>query len=470
MKVIVFGTGLFFENRKDMFQGVDIVAFLDNNEKMQGKQYEGVYIHKPDLALTIECDYIVIMSNRYEVEMIKQLLQLGVDDKKIISYAYFAQIVIEENSVSCMQMYYKRNYPYDKGRAKKILLVTHELTLSGAPMVLFYAAEILKKNGYDVVVVSPFEGPLKEKFLEEGIRVCVDDSINQDNQFIRVWAEEFDGVIVNTLVLGKLIDTLSGINTRVMWWLHESNTIYDKEFNRLKPKKIGNNIQIYCVGELAKGCFEQYFDGVPCKNLLYGLPDDNKGKVTGWSNKNGKIVFAVIGGLQKRKGQDIFVEAVSRLSMEEKNKAEFWIIGSSKLDSDFSTKIKSAARIEPSIVLIEEMQHQMLLENYKNIDVVVCPSTDDPMPVTATEAMSFYRTCMVSTGTGTASLITDGEDGFVFENNSQELADKMSKIIDNPLALEEMSIKSHMLYEKYFENSIFERNLLEIIDEFCVAE
>ena len=111
-----------------------------------------------------------------------------------------------------------------------------------------------------------------------------------------------------------------------------------------------------------------------------------------------------------------------------------------------------------------------MLENYENIDVVVCPSTDDPMPVTATEAMSFYRTCMVSTGTGTAGLVTDGKDGFVFENNSEILAEKMSTIINNPLILEDMSINSRRIYEKHFEESIFKKNLLNIIQDVCAVK
>lgn len=467
MRIVIFGTGLFYENRKKIFQGLEIVAFLDNNKDLHGKNYDGVKVYNPEEVLEIECDYIVVMSNQYEVAMIKQLLSMGVDDKKIVSYSYFEQIISEKNAVSSMTTYYRKNFVDNNSNGKKVLLVSHELTLTGAPMVLFYAAEVLQKNGYHVVMTAPFDGPLKEKCIKFGITVCVDNTINQSNQHFRAWAGQFDVVVVNTLVLGKVIDNLDGINTKVLWWLHESNTIYEKEFNRLKPRHIGDNIEIYCVGALAKRCFEQYFKGIDCNNLLYGLPDDNNGKISDWTYNGEKIVFAVIGAVQKRKGQDIFVEAVKRLPSSEKEKAEFRIIGNTRLDKDYSTKVKNNACTEASIVMIEEMSHEALLKEYRDIDVVVCPSTDDPMPVTATEAMSFYRTCMVSEGTGTADLISDGESGFVFETNSTELANKISTVINNFEILKKTSINSRKLYEQYFHTTVFEKNFLQIVGNMC---
>ena len=48
---------------------------------------------------------------------------------------------------------------------RDILLVSHELSLSGAPIILAHLAKWCRANGIFVVVMSPVDGPLRETFL-----------------------------------------------------------------------------------------------------------------------------------------------------------------------------------------------------------------------------------------------------------------------------------------------------------------
>ncbi|HEY2139716.1 MAG TPA: glycosyltransferase, partial [Chthoniobacterales bacterium] len=54
-----------------------------------------------------------------------------------------------------------------------LLFVSHDLSLSGAPMMLFHAATWCKRHGMFVTMMTPEDGPLREKYEAEGIPVII---------------------------------------------------------------------------------------------------------------------------------------------------------------------------------------------------------------------------------------------------------------------------------------------------------
>ena len=56
-------------------------------------------------------------------------------------------------------------------KKRNVLLITHELTLTGAPIALHYAAKSLLENGDYPIIISPFDGSLRQTILDDGIPV-----------------------------------------------------------------------------------------------------------------------------------------------------------------------------------------------------------------------------------------------------------------------------------------------------------
>lgn len=83
VKIVIFGTGLFYENRKDSLEKDTIVAYIDNDINKQNSSKWKIY--DPKYILQIDFDYVVIMSKAYN-EMEKQLLDYGISKEKIVSY------------------------------------------------------------------------------------------------------------------------------------------------------------------------------------------------------------------------------------------------------------------------------------------------------------------------------------------------------------------------------------------------
>ena len=466
MRVIVFGTGAYYRNRKEYFGGVEIIAFIDNNSNIQNTSLDGVPIYAPQDAINLDYDYVCIMSNQYAVEMMKQLVQLGYDIDKIIGFGTFANLVKRVVSQGCMQIHY-RNLPGTVRENKgKILLVTHELSLSGAPVVLFYAAEILKKNGYDAVILSPKDGGLREAIMKRGIPVVIDPAITGQNTYLYEWMSEFRLVIICTLTYGEFVGELADFPKPIIWWLHESEEVYSGWWPRAKPERIGENVSIYAGGHYALSTYKKYFGNDNCKMLLYGIPDENSNFEQGYEKKHEGIVFAVVAVLQPRKGQDISIEAVKKMKDSDKENAEFWLIGPDPGNyPEFTASLSEAVGTEPKIKMMGEWPMEKLKEEYPNIDVIVCPSRDDPMPVVLPEAMMFYKTCIVSKGAGTAVYIEDKKNGLVCECNADSLAEQMTWVVNHQESLAAIGTEGRKLYERVFSTEAFENNLLEIIQE-----
>ncbi|HZE14118.1 MAG TPA: glycosyltransferase, partial [Chthoniobacterales bacterium] len=63
-----------------------------------------------------------------------------------------------------------------------LLFVSHDLSLSGAPMMLFHAAAWCKRNGMFVTVMAPEDGPLRAKYEAEGIPLIVDPLVEAEHE------------------------------------------------------------------------------------------------------------------------------------------------------------------------------------------------------------------------------------------------------------------------------------------------
>ena len=88
---------------------------------------------------------------------------------------------------------------------------------------------------------------------------------------------------------------------------------------------------------------------------------------------------------------------------------------------------------------------------YSKIDIVVCPSREDPLPIVMTEAMMYRKPCIASDSTGTADYIKDGINGFVCKTeDSEDLCEKMRYFIHHQEKIEIMGKEARKVYEEYF--------------------
>ena len=112
------------------------------------------------------------------------------------------------------------------------------------------------------------------------------------------------------------------------------------------------------------------------------------------------------------------------------------------------------------------LTREKIYKAFSQIDVVVCTSFEDPLPIVMTEGMMFGKTCIATDNTGTADYIRDGENGFVVPaGNCKALKEKMEWVIQNQDKLEGIGRKARETYKKYFTMDVFAENLEKAITE-----
>ncbi len=352
------------------------------------------------------------------------------------------------------------------GKRHKILLVTHQFSRTGAPRaVLFLAKALFRLHGVRPVIISPSDGPMRDEFEQEGFATVVDPQLfsYQSYSFGACnFVAGFESVIVTSLSSYAFIRYFRGIAKHLSWWIHETESGFSSFGVMASDLALlfAACESIWLGSPLCIPYASQYASRAKLRLLLYGCDDT---ATPHRPLENGKLVFSVIGSVEPRKGQDVFLNALGCLPDELRRKAVFRIIGSPLGFADsqaFYKKIQATAGRYPEVELIPDVPPDRLQALYSETDVVVSPSRDDPMPIVITQGLMFSAVCLCSSAIGHAQLLEDGKSGLIFATGSAEmLAEKMTWAILNPDALNSIGKAGRETYEKSFEMDGFMENI-----------
>lgn len=363
---------------------------------------------------------------------------------------------------------------------KTILILIHELSRTGAPVVAVDAAKTLLNAGYFVVVMTMRRGPLLKELLNLGIPVVFNRELSlaqESRELLGIQRSPlatdtffyaFDQALVVTAVFYNLIHRYKNDDIPIIWWLHEGTATYNNLGKRM-PQQLGPAIKVYVGGEYALDQLKKF--GLPyhAKILNYGVSDK---KIPSSNNTPAtKVRFILPGSVGLRKGQTILLEAIKNLPSEYQSLSEFTFIGDIVSEADTPGKavkneLIQAAKMFPNVKYITSVTREELFDIYQNTDVIVLPSLDDPMPVVATEMLMMGKIVLCSDTTGTSYYLQNGKNGFVFKSgNADELTERIIYIIDHKKRLAKIGENGRKVFEQNFDMPIFEKKLLEIVKE-----
>lgn len=446
MRIIVFGTGKMYERNKHELSKLPIVAFLDNDPNKQGTTLNGVIIESPSNIHKYSYDYIFIMSVHYN-EMRSQLLQQGVLDSRIIDTEHKGFL----EGLHEIKYYNKKQ---KQSNRKSILLCSHDLCLTGAPLVLYYAASILK-SFYNITILSKSDGPLKYDYLELDISVVICNDLSSDNFEIYNFFDKFDLLFVNTLVYSPNIKDMATLNKPILWWLHEDKDVYEYLGIGGIKSVLNENIHPYSVSTCVDSAFYQHYNS-HIKRMRYGIPYE---QIRSENKLKDRLIFAIIGSVGKRKAQNIFIEAARKLSAKKEN-VEYWVIG------EIQDKDRSMYEKEEGVRVFGELSHEQVIELYSDINIIVCPSLYDPLPVVLTEGLMLKKVCIMSDATGTAEIIEPYKNGLICRTGDvNDLAEKMEWVINNKEKLSAIGEEAYNVYEDYFSMIQYKKHLIYNIND-----
>ena len=354
---------------------------------------------------------------------------------------------------------------------KRAVVLTHELNMTGAPIVLVSAIPVLRSLGYEVVVLGPSDEGSLPLFLDAGAAVVTRrDCVTTSTLWELTTSADF--VLANTVVEAPAVQTLNGSFVPVLWWLHDAFAGYPFITHKI-PRQLAPNVQVCAVGSHATAAMHAVRPDFAVEQLIYGLPDYAQETFPPYdlSYTGGRPLFVTVGSLEPRKGQDIYCEAIRRLPPEIRNQASFLFVGKGT-DKDVMASVNALVEEFPQQVFyrkrLERPEIKSLMEQ---CTCVVCASRDDPMPTFVTEGLIFGKPSIVSEHTGTAGLVTEGVDGFVYRNDDpDQLARVLAHAITHPQQLAAMKEDCRRLYEQHYSNEAYVATLTRLIRELTERE
>lgn len=454
MKVAIWGTGILYQRYKHYLDECDVCFLIDSDAGKQGHTFENRIVYAPEQVDYTQCDYIVILVKKYE-EIEQKLFGLGVEERKIIHYFELGKIVSIEPVVKCSGTSVKLGSWMERNKQTKIMLVSHNFSRTGVPIALMNLAILLKKMGYAVIYTSVGTGSLTEELEKNDIDYVSDMMMFLEEQQFKDDLKNFDLFILGTVALAEYISFFSQLNKPVMWWIHET---FENMFHNNACMAKKENVHIFAGGKRVQTAIKKYW-GMDSKELLYYLPQK---AVMEKKKSSARYTFAVMGTYENRKGQDILAKTVQDFFGDYRDKIEVVFVGGAYNAEQraFSEELK---KNYPQFTYMAEMSADELERFFAQVDVLVCPSREDPMPIVVTQAMQKGIPCIISKNVGQAEYIQHGINGFVFESeDSEELAYCMEEIIKNPLKVIEVGKEGERTFNDRFAEKCMKNALEEI--------
>ena len=320
-------------------------------------------------------------------------------------------------------------------------------------------------------MLGPSDGGSLHLFLDAGASVITRSSCRNVSD---AWGMALcaDFVIANTVVMARAVRALSGTAVPVLWWLHDAFAGYPFISHSI-PKALGKNVHLCAVGSHATAAMHSVRPEFNIRPLIYGLPDYAAEKFSHYdlSYAGGRPLFATVGSFENRKGQDIFCKAIRLLPPETMKKASFLFVGKAA-EAEMMDAVRSlTADCPDNVFYVKRLTRDEIKSLMAQCTCLVCASRDDPMPTFVTEGLIFGKPAIVSEHTGTAGLVTEGVDGFLYKDDDpQQLAVLLEHAIEHPEELASMRTECRKMYEQYYSKEAFEQTLRAAVEDLTAKK
>ncbi|KAJ4714307.1 UDP-Glycosyltransferase superfamily protein [Melia azedarach] len=244
------------------------------------------------------------------------------------------QLEVAHKRVQSIPPIAAKNNPLSFMKSKLVLLVSHQLSLSGGPLLLMELGFLLRGVGAEVnwmTIQKPFGEDeviysLEHRMLDRGVQV-----VSAKGQEAIDTALKADLIVLNTAVAGKWLDAVlkedvPRVVPKVLWWIHEMRGHYFKsDYVKHLPLVAGAMIDSQITAEYWKNRTKErlrikmpdtYVVHLGNSKELMEVAEDNIAKRVlrehvreSLGVRNEDLLFALINSVSRGKGQDLFLRS-----------------------------------------------------------------------------------------------------------------------------------------------------------------
>ena len=182
-------------------------------------------------------------------------------------------------------------------------------------------------------------------------------------------------------------------------------------------------------------------------------------------NSYDKKDILYVGRLSEEKGIEYLIQAIPKIK-EEHPEIELHIIGEGNIKQNLKD-LTNKLEIEDKVLFHGYLPHENLATRYRKSSVFVLPSVCmENAPLTILEAMSQGISIITTNIGGQAELIQDGVNGLLVKpGDTEDLAEKICNILDNPELAREMGKRGRKMVERNHTPEKHLKRLIEIYEE-----
>jgi len=350
---------------------------------------------------------------------------------------------------------------------KKVLLVSHEMSYTGAPRSLLQMAGILKEGGYCVSVWTLRQGVFAEEFQKLDITVKAIVFPDAASEKLAQELKEFQIVIANTIFTASFARYAQKFTKTILYIREAQNIPRLAESCFLDESDILDVIHVVCVSEYAEEFIRNRYHREKI-TVLHNFVDDvfiendRHKKRLKKRKQAGEIHFFVAGTLEPRKGQDVAIKAFRQIAGKNKNKQSYLHFAGAMpewaADYQRSLNLGSDKRI---IYHGEIRDRKELLKLYEKMDVILVPSIDESCSLVTLEAAMMKKAVILTENTGAKYLVDPS--CIVPTGNSEQMAEKMYEYICKPKKMKEDGEENRKRYLEGSTGKHYRKAFLEYI-------
>ena len=350
--------------------------------------------------------------------------------------------------------------------SRKILMITHQLSRTGAPIALLNVARLLREEGNEIDLISLDHGPLKEEFEAIGISVSVENEMLQKWETYLPIFESYDLVFCNTIVTYEAVHILNHSNVPAVWWIHEPKEYFDMISEVLPDiSNLKSNIHLWSVSPANQAYLKSTYGADSTIFSLFVNEFETKSEEK--SITNSKVKYLCVGAYSYTKGQDLLLQAVASLEEKIRNEIEVYFCGDEDTsDFKYVNLVKDAEKDNP-IFRLGSLSQKELFQKMTEADYLICPSRMEAMPTVAAEAMMMSLPAVLSDGCGILKMLE--EYPLVFEKENVEA---LRNAIENTVELRKrddydcLKKKMRQFYESHFSKECYRKQLFELLESY----
>jgi len=380
---------------------------------------------------------------------------------------------------------------------KTILFVHQSADLYGSDRVLLSMVVGLDHDRFHPIVLIPCEGPLMEVLHRRGIEVHVIPLVVVGRSTFSVCGifgllfRILTSVIsMRRLLRDRTVDVVHSNTVAVLsgaiwaWWKRVPHVWHVHEIitePRAAVWFFAMSLQIasekiVCVSYAVKEWIIRARPDLEKRiSVIWNGTEDKDTQGDGYpeckqpvSDSNDDVVVALVGRINRWKGQRLLVEAASKLWEQSIRNIQFLIVGSPPPGQEhFLDALNNTINSSPAHEKITVMDYREDIKCiWQSCDIAVVPSEEpEPFGLVALEAMASGKPVVASNHGGLKEIVEDGETGILIEpRNADALASAITRLSKDTILREKMGNRGKYVLQEKFSMSKFITSFTELFN------